>query len=84
MKFYFTGGGIRVLFSNDGGISTDNGTYEEYTGTISSGVSFDFSFTTTGQVLRMRVVIDAGAKLYSPQTNQEESDFLWQGIVQRG
>lgn len=83
-KFYFSGGTIRVFFSNNGSLTADDGTYEEYTGTIASGVPFTFTFTTTGQYLRMRVVLDSGAKLYAPKISESEQDYLWQGTVIRG
>lgn len=83
MVFYFVGGGIKVYLSNDGSTASDNGTYEEVTASILSGISFSHTFSTTGQVLRMRVVLDGGTTMYAPITNDEESDFLWQGQVVR-
>lgn len=81
--FYFSGGGINVFLSNNGSVTEDNGTYEEVTSSILSGIPFSHTFASTGQVLRMRVVIDGGAKLYAPMTNGEESDYLWQGQIVR-
>lgn len=83
MMFYFRGGGLRIELSNNGGVTSDSGTYEEVTAAILSGVPFAHTFSTTGQVLRMRLILDGGTTLYSPNINGAEQDYLWQGQVVR-
>lgn len=81
-KVYYTGT-IHVLFSNDGSIASDDGTYEEYTGTIVSGTAFTHTFSSTGKVLRMRIYLEPGATLYTPITNNNETDYMYSGTITR-